>query len=54
MKRFGNPRIWDYIAINARNSIEAGGWYNSFDGEAYSQAEMDQYVKNTYEKLNHH
>ena len=51
MKRFGNPRIWDYIAINARNSIEAGGWYNSFDGEAYSQAEMDQYVKNTYEKL---
>lgn len=51
MNRFGNPRIWDYIALNAENEIEAGGWYNSFDGEAYSQAEMDQYVENTYEKL---
>lgn len=51
MNRFGNPRVWDYIALNAKNAIEAGGWYNSFDGEAYSQAEMDQYVKNTYEKL---
>lgn len=51
MNRFGNPRIWDYIALNAENAIEAGGWYNSFDGAAYSQAEMDQYVENTYEKL---
>lgn len=51
MGGFQSPRIWDYIAANAKDEIEAGGWYNSFDGEAFSKAEMEQYVENTYIKL---
>lgn len=51
MSRFQNPKIWDYIAANAGNAIEAGGWYNSYDSTPYSEAEMKQYVENTFEKL---
>lgn len=51
MKRFQNPRLWDYLAMNADSAIEAGGWYNSFDGTSYSEKEMSQYVENTYRKL---
>jgi len=51
MSGFQDPRIWDYIAVNAKNEIEAGGWYNSFDGSAFSEEEMEQYVENTYQKL---
>lgn len=29
MGGFQSPRIWDYIAANAKDEIEAGGWYNS-------------------------
>lgn len=49
--KFQNPRVWDYIALNAENRIEAGGWYNSFGGEPFSEKEMEQYVSNTVEKL---
>lgn len=51
MSGFQDPRIWDYIAMNANSAIEAGGWYNSFDGTVYSEMEMEQYIENTYEKL---
>lgn len=51
MSGFQNPRVWDYIAVNAKNEIEAGGWYNSFDGEVFSREEMNQYVENTFKKL---
>lgn len=51
MGRFQSAKIWDYIAMNAKNQIERGGWYNSFNGEPFSKEEMKQYIDNTYEKL---
>lgn len=51
MSGFQNPKMWDYIAINAKSDIEAGGWYNSFNGKAFSAEEMSQYVENTCKKL---
>lgn len=51
MKGLQNPRVWDYIATNAQNEVGAGGFYNSFDGEAFSKEEIDQYIDNVYRKL---
>jgi len=46
-----NPRVWDYIALNAKDEISRGGWYSSFGGTPFSSEEMDQYVDNTVNKL---
>lgn len=51
LKLFRNPRLWDYIAVNAEDNIQAGGWYSSFDGEPFTAEEMKQYADNTVEKL---
>lgn len=32
LKGIQSPKFWDYIAVNAHNDIEAGGWYSSFGG----------------------
>ena len=48
---FQNPKLWDYIAVNAENDIEAGGWYSSFGGTPFSSEEMEQYKENTFTKL---
>ena len=36
MSNLRNPRVWDYIAMNADDDIQAGGWYSSFGGEPFS------------------
>lgn len=46
-----NKRIWDFIAVNAQSEIEAGGWRNSYDLEAFSEKEMEEYVEDVYMKL---
>lgn len=44
-------RIWDYVARNAANEIEAGGWRNSYDGKLFSVEEMREFAENVYIKL---
>lgn len=50
-KGFYDSRLWDYIAMNAHDDIQAGGWYSSFGGDPFSKEEMLQYQYNTLEKL---
>ena len=51
VKGIQSPKFWDYIAVNAHDDIEAGGWYSSFGGESFSLREMKQYTDNTIKKL---
>lgn len=51
MKGFQNPRMWDYIAVNAKSDIERAGWYHSFDGKPFSEQEMEEYIENTCQKV---
>ena len=44
-------RIWDYVARNASNEIEAGGWRNSYDGKLFSDEEMQEFAADVYIKL---
>lgn len=44
-------RIWDYVARNATNEIEAGGWRNSYDGKLFSAEEMREFAEDVYIKL---
>lgn len=44
-------RIWDYVARNAANEIEAGGWRNSYDGSLFSPEEMEEFAEDVYIKL---
>lgn len=44
-------RIWDYVARNATNEIEAGGWRNSYDGNLFSVEEMKEFAEDVYIKL---
>lgn len=46
-----NKKIWNYISNNANDDIEAGGWFNSYTREKFSQKEMQEYVNNTVYKL---
>ena len=49
--RLTNNKLWEYIAINAKNRIEGGGWVNSYTREHFTLEEMDEYAKNAYYKL---
>ncbi len=43
--------LWSYVAGQAKDDIELGGWKSSFTGQAFSREEMDEYAANVYEKL---
>ncbi|MCP5048763.1 MAG: AMP-binding protein, partial [bacterium] len=43
--------LWDYIGASYPEAIPGGGWFSSFSGEAFSQAEMDEYSQNILTKL---
>ncbi|MDP9702830.1 amino acid adenylation domain-containing protein, partial [Paenibacillus intestini] len=43
--------IWEYIGKKATNNIEGGAWVNSYNREAFSVEEMDEYAENAYLKL---
>lgn len=45
------PELWKYIVDRAENYIEAGMWYNSFNGKVFTKEEMDEYSVNAFEKL---
>ncbi|AGX44725.1 condensation domain-containing protein [Clostridium saccharobutylicum] len=46
-----NTRLWQQVADDAVDDIEAGGWKNSYTGEDLSKEEMDEYSSNIFEKL---
>lgn len=46
-----DARIWDFVARNSEDKIARGGWRNSYDGELFSEAEMNEYADNVYIKL---
>lgn len=46
-----NTRLWQHVADDAIDDIEAGGWKNSYTGEDLSKEEMDEYSSNIFEKL---
>lgn len=43
--------LWEYVGRTARNSIEGGGWQNSYTGESFSEAEMREYSLNIKHKI---
>ncbi|CAL2108048.1 conserved hypothetical protein [Tenacibaculum sp. 190524A02b] len=43
--------LWEYIGSKAHDDITGGGWFNSYDGEAFTRQEMNEYRDNTIHKL---
>jgi amino acid adenylation domain-containing protein len=43
--------LWDSVGTQAENTIAGGGWMSSYTGEDFSEAEMEEYVENTFQKL---
>ena len=43
--------LWDYIGEEATDDISGGGWVDSYTGEDFSRAVMDEYGDNILEKL---
>ncbi len=43
--------LWRFVAEQARDEIELGGWKSSFTGLPFSKAEMDEYAGNIFQKL---
>lgn len=48
--KLNNVHLWNLIANSAQNSIEAGGWFDSYTHNPFSTEEMKEYVRDT-EKL---
>ena len=46
-----DEKLWEYIGSNAADDIEGGGWSSSYTGQSFSKEEMDEYVDNTFKKL---
>jgi amino acid adenylation domain-containing protein len=43
--------LWDHIGELAEDAIGQGGWINSYTGEDFTPAEMEEYSQNIYQKL---
>lgn len=46
-----NVDLWEYVGLNATDDIGGGGWFDSYTGERFSRAEMDEYADNVFNKL---
>lgn len=42
--KLGNKRLWNVIANNASDYIQAGGWVSSYTREPFSKEEIEEYV----------
>ncbi|WP_331620195.1 AMP-binding protein, partial [Vallitalea guaymasensis] len=49
-----NTLLWQQVADEAVDDIEAGGWKNSYTGEDLSKEEMAEYSSNIFKKLKPH
>lgn len=47
----GAKKLWDYVAETSDDIITASGWRNSYTGQPFSKAEMDEFVDNVLEKV---
>ena len=43
--------LWEYVATTSTDDITGGGWFDSYTGLPFSREEMDEYVKNTKDKI---
>jgi len=43
--------LWEYVGNSATDLITAGGWLSSYDGQAISEKEMEEYSNNAYQKV---
>ncbi len=46
-----NVELWEYFGNKADDDITGGGWFNSYNGEAFTRQEMDEYRDNAVNKL---
>ena len=46
-----NKNLWEYVGVHSTDSITAGGWNNSYNGEPFSFEEMEEYGNNALRKL---
>ena len=44
-------KLWDYVGSSGSDEITSGGWVKSYTGEEFTNAEMDEYADNVFEKL---
>ncbi|HEX3048367.1 MAG TPA: amino acid adenylation domain-containing protein [Bacillota bacterium] len=43
--------LWNFVGDNAKDRIAGGGWVDSYTGQDFSSAEMDEYASNVFQKL---
>lgn len=46
-----SQKLWEYVGETATDDIEGGGWQNSYTGENFSRAEMNEYRDNIVRKI---
>lgn len=48
-----NVKVWDFQANNAKmdSPSDLSGWYNSYNGDPFSEDEMKEYIDDTKQKL---
>lgn len=44
-------QLWNHVAANAANDVEASGWKNSYTKEVFSDQEIEDLVSNVFEKV---
>lgn len=44
-------KLWEIIGLNAKDSIEGGGWIDSYERKKFSEKEMDEFSENVVIKL---
>jgi amino acid adenylation domain-containing protein len=50
-----SQELWDFVALESSDdAIRAGGWINSYSGDAFSVAEMEEFSENVKRKLQGH
>ena len=44
-------KLWNYLAVNAKDDRQGGAWFSSYTGETFTLEEMDDFVRNVEIKL---
>lgn len=47
----GSKMLWDFVGTRGNDMIEVSGFYNSYDGDKFTEDEIREYVENVYLKL---
>ena len=46
-----DQELWDHVGESTTDAISGGGWKSSFTGQPLSEAEMEEYAMNAYQKV---